>query len=69
MNVETGTEAALFPEKEYIDGIFLAVHHLTRRRVCPHLWFRGVHICLRERGMGVETRFDEGTDTLALCVL
>jgi hypothetical protein len=25
MNVEIGTEAALFPEKEYIDGIFLAV--------------------------------------------
>jgi hypothetical protein len=26
MNVETGTEAALFPEKEYIMGIFFAVH-------------------------------------------
>ncbi len=26
MNVETGTEAALFQEKEYINGIFLAVH-------------------------------------------
>jgi hypothetical protein len=25
MNVEIGTEAALFPEKEYISGIFLAV--------------------------------------------
>jgi hypothetical protein len=25
MNVETGTEAALFTEKEYINGIFLAV--------------------------------------------
>ncbi len=25
MNVEGGTEAALFPEKEYINGIFLAV--------------------------------------------
>jgi hypothetical protein len=25
MNVEIGTEAALFPEKEYINGIFLAV--------------------------------------------
>ncbi len=29
MNVEIGTEAAQFPEKEYINGIFLAVH-----RVC-----------------------------------
>jgi hypothetical protein len=26
MNVEIGTEAALFPEKEYIKGIFFAVH-------------------------------------------
>ncbi len=25
MNVEIGAEAALFPEKEYLSGIFLAV--------------------------------------------
>jgi hypothetical protein len=25
MNVEIGTEAAKFPEKEYINGIFVAV--------------------------------------------
>ncbi len=29
MNVEIGTEAAQFPEKEYINGIFLAVYVLT----------------------------------------
>jgi hypothetical protein len=29
MNVEIGTEAALFPEKEYISGIFLAVQDKT----------------------------------------
>jgi hypothetical protein len=28
MNVEIGTEAALFPEKEYIMGIFFAVQLL-----------------------------------------
>ncbi len=28
MNVETGTEAAQFPEKEYINGIFLAVYQV-----------------------------------------
>ncbi len=26
MNVEIGTEAAQFPEKEYINGIFIAVY-------------------------------------------
>jgi hypothetical protein len=26
MNVEIGAEAVLFPEKEYISGIFVAVH-------------------------------------------
>jgi hypothetical protein len=26
MNVEIGAEAALFPEKEYINGIVVAVH-------------------------------------------
>ncbi len=30
MNVEIGTEAAQFPEKEYINGIFLAVQTLRR---------------------------------------
>ncbi len=29
MNVEIGAEAALFPEKEYISGILLAVHAWT----------------------------------------
>jgi hypothetical protein len=28
MNVEIGTKAAQFPEKEYINGIFVAVHTL-----------------------------------------
>jgi hypothetical protein len=27
MNVEIGAEVALFPEKEYIGGIFVAVYH------------------------------------------
>ncbi len=27
MNVEIGTEVAQFPEKEYINGIFLAVYY------------------------------------------
>ncbi len=27
MNVEIGTEAVQFPEKEYMNGIFLAVHN------------------------------------------
>jgi hypothetical protein len=32
MNVEIGTEAAQFPEKEEINGIFLAVY--TRTQNC-----------------------------------
>ncbi len=28
MNVEIRAEATLFPEKEYISGVFLAVHRL-----------------------------------------
>jgi hypothetical protein len=30
MNVEIGSEAAFFPEKEYISGIFVAVQGLKR---------------------------------------
>ncbi len=30
MNMEMETEAAQFPEKEYINGIFVAVHGKTR---------------------------------------
>ncbi len=32
MNVEIGTEAALFPEKEYINGIGVAVRNQNRDR-------------------------------------
>jgi hypothetical protein len=30
MNVEIGAEAALFPEKEYISGIFVPVRYRSR---------------------------------------
>ncbi len=30
MNVEIGIEAALFPEKEYINGIFVAVRSVQQ---------------------------------------
>jgi hypothetical protein len=30
MNVEIGTEAVPFPEKEYINGIFVAVSYIYR---------------------------------------
>ncbi len=32
MNVEIGAEAALFPEKEYISGIFIAVQQWAGSR-------------------------------------
>jgi hypothetical protein len=31
MNVEIGAEAALFTEKEYVNGIAVAVHPIYRR--------------------------------------
>jgi hypothetical protein len=34
MNVEIETEAALFPEKEYINGIFLAVRVKPNEALC-----------------------------------
>jgi hypothetical protein len=35
MNVEIGTEATQFPEKEYFNGIFVAVRMGERRGVSP----------------------------------
>ncbi len=32
MNVEIGTEATQFPEKKYINVIFLAVRHLDKKQ-------------------------------------
>jgi hypothetical protein len=35
MNVEIGAEAALFPEKEYINGIFVAVWEFDTVQMVP----------------------------------
>ncbi len=37
MNVEIGAEAALFPEKEYIKGIFVAVYIIKVEAVTDYL--------------------------------
>jgi hypothetical protein len=42
MNVEIGAEAALFPEKEYIKGIFVAVH---AKRVQFRFFSRNFFFC------------------------
>jgi hypothetical protein len=34
MNVEIGTEAAQFPEKEHLNGIFVAV----QKRILRYMW-------------------------------
>jgi hypothetical protein len=39
MTVEIGAEAALFPEKEYIKGIFVAVWCVGRNRKCSRTHF------------------------------
>jgi hypothetical protein len=36
MNVEIGAETALFPEKEYISGIFVAVFLSSLQQLCVH---------------------------------
>jgi hypothetical protein len=36
MNVEIGAEAALFPEKKYINGIAVAVHGAPPFWASPH---------------------------------
>jgi hypothetical protein len=41
MNVEIGAEAALFSEKEYISGIFVAVY-LSARKYVDWYWREGV---------------------------
>jgi hypothetical protein len=35
MNVEIGAEAAQFPEKEYMNGIAVAVYYNDTEHVCP----------------------------------
>ncbi len=37
MNVEIETEAAQFPEKEYINGIFIAVQDIQRTNQCSYI--------------------------------
>jgi hypothetical protein len=51
MNVEIGTEAAPFPEKEYINGIFVAVRYIFKQKG-PKIsstewwwWGGGVELC------------------------
>jgi hypothetical protein len=41
MNVEIGAEAALFPEKEYINGIAVAVWYSRYRKVYN---FKNIHL-------------------------
>ncbi len=45
MNVEIGTEAEQFPEKEYINGIFLAVC-ISRLKLGLGMLGRGVSLCM-----------------------
>jgi hypothetical protein len=40
MSVEIGAEAALFPEKEYINGIFVAVHCSNREKSKSQKFFK-----------------------------
>ncbi len=66
MNVETGAEAALFPEKEYICGIFVAVQYckviLYSRELKEKNGASDSIQILREstpRGQSPNTKFDQ----------
>jgi hypothetical protein len=50
MNVEIGTEATQFPEKEYINGIFLAVY-TTRGAICSKVLPEKIYLCLASIAM------------------
>jgi hypothetical protein len=45
MNMESGTEEAQFPEKEYLSEIFVAVYFTSQSAICSsnisdkYLWF------------------------------
>ncbi len=45
MNVETGTEAAQFPEEEYINGIFVAAQALNDSECILTLRFLSKSCC------------------------
>jgi hypothetical protein len=46
MNVGIGTEAAQFPEKEYINGIFVAVHSSRPRYIHITMQFPKQNFCM-----------------------
>ncbi len=56
MNVEIGTEAAQFPEKEYIHGFFLAVYYSFERDVMLFFYSLGSpEITFSQKNMVYET--------------
>ncbi len=61
MNVEIGTEAAQFPEKEYINGIFFAVHAHNlpqgRKKTVPELWLEKIRETYSQRSITSVSRF------------
>ncbi len=56
MNVKIGTEAAQFPEGEYINGIFVAVHPRGTEGGWPNLLRtkEGKRLHLTSRGEGTD---------------
>ncbi len=59
MNVEIRTEAAQFPEKEYINGIFVAVHaaSLTLPAILTLFYTRGLGIVVSHVMVALPYRF------------
>jgi hypothetical protein len=73
MNVELGTETAQFPEKEYINGIFLAVYPAENSILpCSPLHFMLLAVqytVYRQDWEGPEDSWDKNKKTLVIFVL
>ncbi len=55
MNVEIGAEAALFPEKEYISGIFVAVRYFYNElRKQSYTCMRQTPFYIEQKYLGID---------------
>ncbi len=57
MNVEVGTEAVQFPEREYIKGIFAAVQQFGKKKVKPATLQKLTFLTVKPNSLLIRERF------------